>query len=60
MTAKMTKMTYKITITFNDKDLTTDALLRTANFLSEQLESMHMSHVLECRKDRIMLGKLAK
>lgn len=56
----MSKMTYKITITFNDKDLTTDALLRTANFLSEQLESMHMSHVLECRKDRIMLEKLVK
>ena len=53
-------MTYKITITFTDQELNTEAVLRTVNFLSEQLEGMRMGHILECHKDKIKLAKITK
>ena len=53
-------MTYKITITFSDQDLTTEKVLQTANFISETLDNMRLPHVMECSKDRIKLAKLIK
>lgn len=53
-------MTYKITIAFSDKELTTEQVLQAANFLSETLNDMRMSHVMHCSKDRIKLATLTK
>lgn len=54
------KMAYKITITFTEQDLTAEEVLQTANFLSEQLEGMRKAHILEARKEKMILAKITK
>jgi hypothetical protein len=54
------KITYKITITFSDQELTTEQVLQAANFVSETLSDMQLPHVMQCHKDRIRLAKIKK
>lgn len=51
-------MTYKITVTFSDQDLTTEQVLQAAKFLSETLGDMRLPHVMQCHKDDIRLAEM--
>jgi hypothetical protein len=41
----------------NKKTLTSDAIRRTVNYLSEALDKMQIAHTIECHKYKVKITK---
>ena len=53
-------MTYKITVKIIEKNLSTEAISQAVNYISGALDSMQITHTIECHHDKIVLAKMTK
>ena len=53
-------MTYKITGKIIEKNLSTEAISQAVNYISGALDSMQITHTIECHHDKIVLAKMTE